>query len=94
MKKVTYITTLFIALGAVLTGCQKLEELEPRIPSADEVEVEKRRGSEDNVFEIPNPGNVRSDDVVSFDDDNDPDNVNDDDDNEDGDEIQGAAKRN
>lgn len=93
MKKVTYIASLFIALGAVLTGCQKLEELEPRIPSTDEVEVEKRRGNEDNVFELQGPGSVRSDDVVPIDEGDGPDNVNDDDDNEDGDEVQGVAKR-
>ena len=92
MKKVTYIASLFFALAIVLTGCQKLEELEPQLPSADEVEAEMRRGNEDNVFEFQSPGSVRSDDIVPVD--GGPGNVNDDDDNEDGDEVQGAAKRN
>lgn len=80
-------------LGAALTGCHKLEELEPRLPSNDEVDAEKRRGVEENVFEFEGPGSVRSDDVVPIDEGDGPDNVNDDDDNEDGDEVQGAAKR-
>ncbi len=93
MQKVTYIVFLFIALGVVFTGCQKLEELEPRIPSTDEVEAVNRRGNEDNVFDIQLPGSVRSDDIIPIDEGDGPDSVNDDDDNEDGDEVQGAAKR-
>ncbi len=89
MKYFLNIALLFGLLLMVLSGCQKLEDLEHCGPESPATEL--RRGPENDVYTNPTPPQGRHDDVVPVDD---GDNVNDDDDNEDGDEIQGAAKRN
>lgn len=92
LKPFAYISFICLLLGAALSGCQKLEEIEPCEAGAPVDGTSMRRAPGTDIFEVSAPDNARSDEVVPIDD-NDNDNVNDDDDNEDGDEIQGSAKR-
>ncbi|MFM1930853.1 MAG: hypothetical protein RL226_156 [Bacteroidota bacterium] len=88
MKNFKHIIALFIlALATVLTGCQKMDDLEP----VNSVELETRRHNDDgfSVDTSDKPGaalNFREGEIR--DEGDGPGNINDDDDDEDDDEIQ------
>ncbi len=91
MKRFLNILIVSFLSAVLFTACSKLEVIEPEAPTKPET----RRAPGSEVFEIDSANDTgfngregRTDDIGDG-----PGNVNDDDDSEDGDEIQGAAKR-
>jgi hypothetical protein len=90
VKKLINICSILALLSVVVTGCTKMEELEPAV---QEQLFEKSVTAGDDVSgPIPTESNSnRSGREKPIDG---PDGVNDDDDSEDGDEVQSTAKSN